>query len=131
MKNLLAAGLGLESSVDKEATEYLAGVFHDSESDLPPAAPVLPLASTPGPSIPASHGYEASILARIFAGEDITAAEIQSMPDKVCAVIATVLCRSKGLEQRKTILQTLLSGAGIDEGSFYAPIFRFDKENLK
>jgi hypothetical protein len=75
--------------------------------------------------IPASR--DAHLLARIFAGQDVTDAEIQAMDNPTCAMIASILIRSKdNWEQQKSILGTLLADNAIDEGPFVAAIFRAD-----
>jgi hypothetical protein len=75
--------------------------------------------------IPSSR--DAHILARIFAGQDVALAEIRAMADPTCAMIATILLRSRDNgEQQKAILGTLLADNAIDEGPFEAAILRAD-----
>jgi hypothetical protein len=97
-------------------------IYRPSDSD----STALPGSNGDGSAlIPPSR--DAHLLARIFAGQDVTAAEIQSMADKNCALIATTLITVKdNVAQQQVMLKRLLDGAGIDAGLFEAAIFRAD-----
>src|SRR5262249_3751268 len=96
------------------------------QPDRPDSTALLPGNNGSG-SIMTPSPRDAHLLARIFAGKDVTDAEIRSMADKTCATFAAVLAQTKGERaQKEAIVQNLLNRAGIDPGPFLISLLQGD-----
>jgi hypothetical protein len=79
---------------------------------------------------------DAYVLARAYAGKDVTDAEIQAMTDRCCVSIACILHRSAEDNmdlgnllfsiKREYLLEALLKAADIDPGPFMEVILHVD-----